>query len=424
MKLFSFSLIYSRFNSFQLSYHRGTEDSEMIVIYRSHSSLSQINVTDLDSGKYYHFRVQARSGAGYGPSVNQSSFTLPARPAKPTVPNIISYTCSNQRLTLKLFPNIVDEKHFYMARVYADDVSLPKAKIQEEENEPTGTVILIMDKTDIIQNVIFILGDNSIKLGIHNPELHYNHTYVFYMEIVTKSENIIRFSFVKHPKCFTIDLMNTPVEGSSDDENGSDLYGIAVGIVFGIIFILAAALICIATKRSGKDTCTSTTTTKPKYKGNRETNFWPINGNLGTSNSMQSTDFRQNQDLGNNSNVMNTFPLIKLTNKNINRSTSFQRTHFKNDRRQNTNRGNIKRSLSDTEMNLKNNHYRAYDVTISKPSTANAQKAQTWQTKNNIVNTSNEDIIETAPPQPPPATGFVKAILVVNVRGPQLQALP
>lgn len=171
MKLFSFSLIYSRFNSFQLSYHRGTEDSEMIVIYRSHSSLSQINVTDLDSGKYYHFRVQARSGAGYGPSVNQSSFTLLARPAKPTVPNIISYTCSNQRLTLKLFPNIVDEKHFYMARVYADDVSLPKAKIQEEENEPTGTVILIMDKTDIIQNVIFILGDNSIKLGIHNPEL-------------------------------------------------------------------------------------------------------------------------------------------------------------------------------------------------------------------------------------------------------------
>lgn len=159
MKLFSFSLIYSRFNSFQLSYHRGTEDSERIVIYRSHSSLSQINVTDLDSGKYYHFRVQARSGAGYGPSVNQSSFTLPARPAKPTVPNIISYTCSNQRLTLKLFPNIVDEKHFYMARVYADDVSLPKAKIQEEENEPTGTDILIMDKTDIIQNVIFILGD-------------------------------------------------------------------------------------------------------------------------------------------------------------------------------------------------------------------------------------------------------------------------
>lgn len=46
-------------------------------------------------------------------------------------------------------------------------------------------------------------------------------------------------------------------------------------------------------------------------------------------------------------------------------------------------------------------NYRAYDVTISKPSTANAQKAQTWQTKNNIVNTSNEDIIETAPPQPP-----------------------
>lgn len=59
MKVFSFSLIYSRFNSFQLSYHRGTEDSEMIVIYRSHSSLSQVNVTDLDSGKYYHFRVQA-----------------------------------------------------------------------------------------------------------------------------------------------------------------------------------------------------------------------------------------------------------------------------------------------------------------------------------------------------------------------------
>lgn len=98
---------------------------------------------------------------------------------------------------------------------------------------------------------------------------------------------------------------------------------------------------------------------------------------------------------------MNTFPLIKLTNKNINRSTSFQRTHFKNDRRQNKNRGNIKRSLSDTEMNLKNSHYRAYEVTISKPSTANAQKAQTWQTKNNIVNTSNEDTIETAPPQPP-----------------------
>lgn len=130
MKLFSFSLIYSRFNSFQLFYHRGTEDSERIVIYRSHSTLSQVNVTDLDSGEYYHFRVQARSGAGYGPSVNQSSFTLPARPAKPTVP-IISYKCSNQRLTLKLFPNIVDEKHFYMARVYADDVSLPKAKIQE-----------------------------------------------------------------------------------------------------------------------------------------------------------------------------------------------------------------------------------------------------------------------------------------------------
>lgn len=159
MKLFSFSLIYSRFNSFQLSYHRGTEDSERIVIYRSHSTLSQVNVTDLDSGEYYHFRVQARSGAGYGPSVNQSSFTLPARPAKPTVPNIISYTCCNQRLTLKLFPNIVDEKHFYMARVYADDVSLPKAKIQEEENEPTGTVILIMDKTDIIQNVIFIFWE-------------------------------------------------------------------------------------------------------------------------------------------------------------------------------------------------------------------------------------------------------------------------
>lgn len=139
--------------------------------------------------------------------------------------------------------------------------------------------------------------------------------------------------------------------------------------------------------------------TKPKYEGNRETNFWPINGNLGTSNSMQSTDFRQIQDLGNNSNVMDTFPLIKLTNENNNRSTSFQRTHLKNDRRQNTNRGNIKRSLSDTEMNLKNNHYRAYDVTISKPSTANAQKAQTWHTKNNIVN--NEDIIETALPQPP-----------------------
>lgn len=132
--------------------------------------------------------------------------------------------------------------------------------------------------------------------------------------------------------------------------------------------------------------------TKPKYEGNRETNFWPINGNLGTSNSMQSTDFRQIQDLGNNSNVMDTFPLIKLTNENNNRSTSFQRTHLKNDRRQNTNRGNIKRSLSDTEMNLKNNHYRAYDVTISKPSTANAQKAQTWHTKNNIVN--NEDIIQ------------------------------
>lgn len=74
-------------------------------------------------------------------------------------------------------------------------------------------------------------------------------------------------------------------------------------------------------------------------------------------------------------------------------------------------------------MNLKNNHYRAYDVTISKPSTANAQKAQTWQTKNNIVNTSNEDIIETAPLSLP-ATGFVKAILEVNLRGPQSQALP
>lgn len=146
MTLFSFSLIYSRFNSFQLSYHRGTEDSEMIVIYRSHSSLSQINVTDLDSGKYYHFRVQARSGAGYGPSVNQSSFTLPARPAKPTVPNIISYTCSNQRLTLKLFPNIVDEKHFYMARVYADDVSLPKAKIQEEKTSQLELLFLLWIK--------------------------------------------------------------------------------------------------------------------------------------------------------------------------------------------------------------------------------------------------------------------------------------
>lgn len=177
--------------------------------------------------------------------------------------------------------------------------------------------------------------------------------------------------------------------------------------------------LCIATKRSGKGTCTSTTTTKPKYKGNRETNFWPINGNLGTSNSMQSTDFRQIQDLGNNSIVMNTFPLIKLTNKNINRSTSFQRTHFKNDRRQNTNRGNIKRSLSDTEMNLKNNHYRAYDVTISKPSTANAQKAQTWQTKILVMRT-----LLKRPLLSLPATGFVKAILVVNLRGPQSQALP
>lgn len=146
MKLFSFSLIYSRFNSFQLSYHRGTEDSEMIVIYRSHSSLSQINVTDLDSGKYYHFRVQARSGAGYGPSVNQSSFTLPARPAKPTVPNIISYTCSNQRLTLKLFPNIVDEKHFYMARVYADDVSLPKAKFRKRKTSQLELLFLLWIK--------------------------------------------------------------------------------------------------------------------------------------------------------------------------------------------------------------------------------------------------------------------------------------
>lgn len=56
----------------KLSYHRGTEDSERIVIYRSHSTLSQFNVTGLDSGEYYYFRVQARTGAGYGPSVNQS----------------------------------------------------------------------------------------------------------------------------------------------------------------------------------------------------------------------------------------------------------------------------------------------------------------------------------------------------------------
>lgn len=373
-------------------------------MYGSHSALSQVNVTDLDSGEYYHFRVQTRSGAGYGPSVNKTSFTLPARPAKPTVP-IISY--SNQQLTLKLFPNIVDEKHFYMARVYADDVSLTKAKIPpEEENEPTGTVILILDKTDITQNVIYILGDNSTRHGIHNPELHFNHTYVFYQEIVTRFENIIRFNFVKHPEYFTISLINTPVEGSSDDENGSGLSGIAVGIVFGIIFIPAAALICIATKRSDKDTCTSTTTTKSKYNGNRETNFWLKNGNLGRSNSMQSTDFRQIQDLGNNSNVINTFPLIKLTqqNENINRSTSFQRTHSKNDCRQNTIRGNIKRSLSDTEMNQKNNLYREYGVTISKSITASAQEAQTWHIKNDIVN--DDDIIEresnsTAPPKPP-----------------------
>lgn len=84
---------------YKLSYHRGTEDSERIVIYRSHSTLSQVNVTDLDSPEYYHFRVQARSGAGYGPSVNQSSFTLLARPAKPAVP-IISY--SNLGLSLQV----------------------------------------------------------------------------------------------------------------------------------------------------------------------------------------------------------------------------------------------------------------------------------------------------------------------------------
>lgn len=373
------------------------------MIYGSHSALSQVNVTDLDSGEYYHFRVQARSGASYGPSVNKTSFTLPARPEKPAVP-IISY--SNQQLTLKLFPNIVDEKHFYMARVYADDVSLKKASIPEVENEPTGTVILIMDKIDIKQNVIYILGDNSTRHGIHNVELHFNHTYVFYLEIVTRFENIIRFNFVKHPEYFTISLINTPVEGSSDDENVSDLSGIAVGIVFGIIVIPAAALICIATKRSDKDTCTSTTTTKSKYGGNRETNVWPKNGNIGRSNSMQSTDFRHIKDLGNDSNDVNTCPPVQLThqNENINRSTSFQRTHLKNNRRQNTNRGNIKRSLSDTEMNQKNNLYRAYDVTITKSSTVSAQRAQTWHTKNNIVN--NEDIIEgesnsTAPPKPP-----------------------
>lgn len=130
------------------------------------------------------------------------------------------------------------------------------------------------------------MGDNFIKFGIYNLEFYYNYIYVFYMEIVIKFENIIWFSFVKYLKYFIIDLMNIFVEGFLDDENGLDFYGIVVGIVFGIIFIFVVVLICIVIKRLGKDICISIIMIKLKYEGNREINFWLINGNFGILNLM------------------------------------------------------------------------------------------------------------------------------------------
>lgn len=80
--------------------------------------------------------------------------------------------------------------------------------------------------------------------------------------------------------------MNIFVEGFLDDENGLDFYGIVVGIVFGIIFIFVVVLICIVIKRLGKGICISIIMIKLKYKGNREINFWLINGNFGILNLM------------------------------------------------------------------------------------------------------------------------------------------
>ena len=384
--------------SFQVSYRRGSSAAENFVFYEFHSNTIRVNISGLESGEYYHFRLQARSGAGDGPSVYQSSFTLPSTPPRPAVPQIFY---RNHQLTLTVLPSIVNVKHFYMARVYASDVTFPRKVIPEEEIGPEGDVILILDKADITQNTVYILGDNTTRHGVQNTGLQSNHSYIFYLEVVTRFENILKSNHVKHPTAFTIDLMNESEDDFSAEQE-SDLTGVIVGVVFGILSVPAAASVCIVMRRlkQKKDANSNTATSHD----------WLRNVVLGKSNLKHSTSRRQNQNILNNSLPENTGNSLTLSQQrnNVKRASSFQSSKFKNHGRQNTNKRNVKRSFSDTEMMEKNNLYRAYDVILSQSKSLDSQSTRRCRNQREAVvgrhieegERTQEELKPKAPPKP------------------------
>lgn len=384
--------------SFQVSYRRGSSAAENFVFYEFHSTTIRVNISGLESGEYYHFRLQARSGAGDGPSVYQSSFTLPSTPPRPAVPQILY---RNQQLTLTVLPSIVNVKHFYMARVYASDVTFPRKVIPEEEIGPKGDVILILDKADITQNVVYILGDNTTRHGVQNTALQSNHSYIFYLEVVTRFENILKSNHVKHPDAFTIDLMNDSEDDFSAEQE-SDLTGVIVGVVFGILSVPTAASLCSVMRRLKQKTDANS--------NNAPSHDWLRNVVLGKSNLRHSTCRRQNQNILNNSLQENTGRSLTLSQQrnNVKRASSFQSSKLKNLGRQNTNKRNLKRSLSDTEMMEKNNLYRAYDVILSQSKSLDSQSMRRCRNQREAVvgrhkdegEITQEELKPKAPPKP------------------------
>lgn len=316
----------------------------------------EVKISGLAPGEYYHFRIMGRSGVGYGPSLNGSSFTFPATPPKPSVPRM-SY--KNQQLTLTLNPSILTEKHFYLVRIYVRDVSSLDAKLLNEEAGLSGTVMLMLNRDDITRSVTYSLGDNTTTHGVHNTVLQLNHTYIFYLEIVIYFENILRSSYVKYPDSFTIALQKHTVRDTVNKEE-SGIVGVVIGVIFVILLIPATATICIVMKRSKEKSNTGS-----DYDGNETAYDWEKAVNLGGSNRsnfMLSTSFRRSLDSINGSLLGNTSLLDEpCDTETVQRSSSFQSNTgsslLENQHSRSKSRRGIKKSLSDTDMFQKNTLY-------------------------------------------------------------------
>ncbi|XP_061184941.1 receptor-type tyrosine-protein phosphatase F-like [Saccostrea echinata] len=389
---------------YKITYRQRSNSDEKVLFYAFQSAMIEVLITRLEPGEYYHFRVEARSGVGYGPGLNGSTFTFPATPAKPPIP-MISYT--NQQLTLTLNPGIVTEKHFYMVRVYIDEVRTSDVGNRFGNTGPTGTVILILDKNDLAQSVIYVLGDNTTRHGVQNIILELKHTYIFYIEIVIKFENILRSNYTKYPDSFTI-VSQKSLDVTAEKSNESDLAGVVIGVLIVVLLIPGTVSICIVIKRSKTNT-----ETRSVYDGNETTYDWEKAVNLGGTNLMLSASIRRSLDSISGSLLGNTSLIDEpYQNEAIKRSSSCEgeMSKLENRHRQSRRKMDIKKSLSDTDMFQKNNLYREYEKNLagkSEPSTP--QKVQNGYNKRTKTIVSSENEVannekvtkKTVPPKPP-----------------------